>query len=231
MKQIRRNMVFILLLSLVSLYCKREDNIVLPEDLPPFLYGKVTDNQGNLLEDVAIHYIYKTVASSLNKSLKICPTTQITFSIPKRANVSLKIYRWYTMDLIATLVDTIKEAGYYAIPFDVTKITNGCYIYRLLIDSTVTEKHMWLLETDIQSLINATPLTKSNSTGQFSLPLEIFGIGMQTLTSGSSPTDIDTVYISHSIQLVLYKNGYRTLVSPMTIDPTKGIRETFKLEK
>jgi len=204
-----------------------------PNQSSAYLNGTVVDSQGNPIDSVNFHYIPTLVHLSLQKSGpdRICPATMIKYSIPRNSFVNLSIYRWFTRDLIATLVNENQNAGTYAVTLDASSVTNGVYIFRLAVDSLVTEHNMLLIQ-DTTTLTSTIPLATTNSSGQFSEPIGVFGIGLPFyISSSSGPTVIDTEYISSTIQVVLCKAGYKTLVQSVTIDTTKSLSQRFTLEK
>ncbi len=77
------------------------------------------------------------------------PTTNIDFSIPKSANVSLKIYDILGRE-VATLVNKNLTAGAYNVTWyaknsNGSKVTSGTYFYRLVADDHVMTQKMLLL--------------------------------------------------------------------------------------
>jgi hypothetical protein len=80
-------------------------------------------------------------------------------------------------------------------------------------------------------LVNTTPLLKTNSSGVFSLPYGVLGFGVPFNRTSSTGSSIDTVYVSHTIQIVLAKTGYVTNVKTITIDEANGMTQTFTLTK
>jgi hypothetical protein len=89
---------------------------------------------------------------------------------------------------------------------------------------------MLLLNTDVSALARTTPLVSTDARGQFSLPYGMLGFGIPfTRTSASGPT-LDTVYVSHTVQIVLAKSGYTTSVTTLTLDRPEGMRQAFTLE-
>ena len=211
--------------------CKQRANPVVPEQLPPFLYGRVVDEAGYPLDSVGVHYLFNTEPTPIYRLSKTYPSTTVRYSIPARSHVSLKIFRWYTMELIATLVDDTLDAGTYQVQFNAAGITNGVYVYRIVAGTYTEEKRMLLVNLDLPTLTASTPLTVTKTEGNFSLPNAIFGIGLTTVRSDGTGAIIDTVHISKNIQIVLHKPGYQILTQTLTIDTLNGLKKTFTLAK
>ena len=219
--------------------CKNDP--VSTNQLPPILYGQVVDEQGNPVQDVNVHYIFQypgsplgkieNFGSALSKIGKTCPSTNIVFSIPSRTKVTLKIFRWYTRDSIATLIDDTLSSGTHSITFNSAKMTNGFYIYQLKADTFFVEKMMVQLIIDMPTLILTDPLTKSNSNGLFELPYAMLGFGVPISSTNVNSDTIETVQISTTIQVVLCKTGYITTTQNITVNPAIGIKQTFVLKK
>jgi len=221
------------LIVVITFWTCNKGNPVGPNQSSPYLYGKVVDNQGNPIEGVRFHYIPSLihVASPKIKLAKINSIIRINFVVPKESYVNLSVHRLYTQDLIATLVNDTLSAGAHSVGFNDSSVTDGVYYYRLTMDTTVIVKYIVLIQ-DSALLPLTTPLALTNSSGQFSEPLRIFGIGMRFYVSSSQgPTPTDTVFIPNTIQVVLYKTGYKTLIEPITIDTTYSVNKQFTLEK
>jgi photosystem II stability/assembly factor-like uncharacterized protein/PKD repeat protein len=58
------------------------------------------------------------------------PVTTIRYSIPKEVLVKLKVYNSLGEEA-ATLIDEVKQPGFYQITFDATNLSSGVYFYRL----------------------------------------------------------------------------------------------------
>jgi len=58
------------------------------------------------------------------------PSTIISYQLPIRSNVSLKVYDTLGKEVI-TLVSEEKTAGFYEVEFDGSKLSSGVYFYRL----------------------------------------------------------------------------------------------------
>lgn len=70
------------------------------------------------------------------------PSTKITFSLPQRQNVSLKVYN-VIGQLVATLASKEFEAGTHVVNFNASNLSSGIYFYTMNAgDYTVTKKMM-----------------------------------------------------------------------------------------
>lgn len=73
------------------------------------------------------------------------PATKITFTIPKRANLTLKVF-----DVLGSEVEELVkgdiEAGSYEINFDASELTSGIYFYRIQTEDFTQTKKMLLLK-------------------------------------------------------------------------------------
>jgi hypothetical protein len=63
------------------------------------------------------------------------PTTSISFGLPVKSNVSVKIYD-ITGRQVATLTDRETAAGFYTIKFDASNLPSGVYMYRMTADNS-----------------------------------------------------------------------------------------------
>ncbi len=73
------------------------------------------------------------------------PSTQITFSLPERSNVTLKIYDILGKE-ITTLVNESKSAGTYTVNFDAGKLSSGVYIYSIQAGDFLESRKMLLMK-------------------------------------------------------------------------------------
>jgi hypothetical protein len=72
------------------------------------------------------------------------PSTIITFSLPERTDVSLRIFN-VLGEQVAELIDGTVEAGSHEIRFDASNLPSGIYFYRLQYGSFSETKKMLLL--------------------------------------------------------------------------------------
>ena len=73
------------------------------------------------------------------------PTTRISYSIPLISFVTLKIFD-VLGNVIATLVNDTKQAGYYEVKFDGKNISSGVYIYRMQAGGFISAKKLILMK-------------------------------------------------------------------------------------
>jgi len=73
------------------------------------------------------------------------PTTKIKYSIPRRSNLTLKIYNVLGQE-VATLVNEAKPAGSYEINWNANKCASGIYFYQIKSGEFIKTKKMILLK-------------------------------------------------------------------------------------
>lgn len=73
------------------------------------------------------------------------PTTQITFNLPKAAEVNLTVYTMLGQK-VQTLISNRLNAGDHSIRFDASGLSSGVYMYRLQSGNFVSTKKMILLK-------------------------------------------------------------------------------------
>ena len=73
------------------------------------------------------------------------PSTKISYSIPERSNVSLKVFDLLGSE-VAELIDNSMETGNYNIEFDVSNLPSGVYFYQLKAGDFIDTKKMLLLK-------------------------------------------------------------------------------------
>ena len=84
-----------------------------------------------------------TFSLSQNYPNPFNPATMITFQIPKRLHVDLRIYNILGQE-IARLIDEVMEPGLYQVKWNAT-VSSGVYLYRLQAGSYLETKEMILL--------------------------------------------------------------------------------------
>lgn len=73
------------------------------------------------------------------------PTTNISFGLPERSNVVLKVFNMLGEE-VAVLVNETLEAGTHLYNFNASKLTSGIYFYSLQTGSSIVTKKMTLLK-------------------------------------------------------------------------------------
>ncbi|HSD64130.1 MAG TPA: T9SS type A sorting domain-containing protein [Ignavibacteriaceae bacterium] len=73
------------------------------------------------------------------------PSTTISFTLPERSNITLKVYN-ITGKEIKTLINEEKEAGIYNINFDGEKLSSGIYFYEITAGKYSAVRKMILLK-------------------------------------------------------------------------------------
>ena len=73
------------------------------------------------------------------------PSTIIKFSIPEMGNVKLMVYN-ILGEVIATLINEVKEAGVHTINYFAPDVTSGIYFYKIEIYNFVAVKKMQLVK-------------------------------------------------------------------------------------
>ncbi len=71
------------------------------------------------------------------------PSTEITFTLPKAAQVSLRVFNLLGQE-VATLVDEYRTAGTHRTTFDAQNLPSGMYIYRLESGAQSVSRRMML---------------------------------------------------------------------------------------
>lgn len=73
------------------------------------------------------------------------PSTIIKFELPKESRVSLEIFNLIGQK-VATVVEGMKPAGSYEVPFNASGLTSGVYMYKLSAGNQVFTKKMVLMK-------------------------------------------------------------------------------------
>ncbi|WP_020403472.1 T9SS type A sorting domain-containing protein [Gracilimonas tropica] len=78
----------------------------------------------------AVSSLPKSFSLSQNYPNPFNPTTNILYTVPKRANVSLKVYN-VLGELVSTLKNEVHNPGSYQVSFNGKNLASGVYFYRL----------------------------------------------------------------------------------------------------
>lgn len=108
----------------------------------PRTKGSSNGTATGVKKDVSIADNYKLAQNYPNP---FNPTTEISFSLPKAGNVTLKIYDIIGKE-ISTLMNTKLNSGDYTVAFDGKNLSSGVYFYKLEADNFVQMKKMVLMK-------------------------------------------------------------------------------------
>jgi hypothetical protein len=73
------------------------------------------------------------------------PTTNIQFSLPEASSVKLVVYNLLGQE-VATLLNSVMEAGTHKVNFDAANLNTGLYVYKLEANDFVATKKMMLMK-------------------------------------------------------------------------------------
>lgn len=97
-------------------------------------------------EIISVEFDIPTVfALSQNYPNPFNPSTKITFAVPEKSPVLIKIYD-LTGQEVKTLVNEVKDAGTYDISFDASGLSSGVYLYQMRAGSFSSVKKMSILK-------------------------------------------------------------------------------------
>ena len=73
------------------------------------------------------------------------PSTSIKYSVAERSNVSIKVYDMLGKE-VATLLNSVKDAGSYNVNFDASNLSSGMYVYTITAGNFTSSKKMMLMK-------------------------------------------------------------------------------------
>ena len=73
------------------------------------------------------------------------PSTTIKYQLPRMSYVTLQIYDILGRK-VSTLVNEIKQAGYYSVAFDAASLSSGFYFYKITANTFTQTKQMMLIK-------------------------------------------------------------------------------------
>lgn len=116
------------------------DNGTIETEQVNWNYGNSTPTSINQHEKLATdYYLAQNYPNPFN------PTTNIQYSIPKLADVSLKVFDILGND-VATLVDRKQSTGVYNATFDGSNLASGIYFYTLKAGAFTATKKLMLVK-------------------------------------------------------------------------------------
>lgn len=96
----------------------------------------VSDENSALPEEFALRQNYPNPFN---------PSTTINYQLPKNSLVTLKVFDVLGKE-VAELVNEMKDAGYYDVKFDASKLSSGIYFYRITAESFIATKKLLLMK-------------------------------------------------------------------------------------
>lgn len=113
---------------------------ILFDDLRAVKMGTPTSNEEELAEDVP-----NKIELEQNYPNPFNPATNISFGLPRRSDVTLKVYDMLGRE-VATIFAGSKGQGFHTLQFDASALSSGVYLYRLNTDFGSISKKMTLLK-------------------------------------------------------------------------------------
>jgi len=110
------------------------------------VYAKINGLEYGTLESVNIENQDLPIFFQLEQNYPnpFNPTTTIRYAIPQRIHVTLSVYNSLGQ-LVATLVNETKDAGYHDVRFDASGLASGVYFYRLMAGDYLATKRLLLI--------------------------------------------------------------------------------------
>lgn len=147
--------------DLFTLNFKPVDNILKKNEVKEInlnlnQYSNITDAQLNVLkmqlktQKIVMANLPESFSLDQNYPNPFNPATKINFSLPVKANVRLQIYNSLGQ-LVTTLVNDTRNAGYYTVDFNANNFASGVYFYNLSLSGEngqkfVSTKKMMLIK-------------------------------------------------------------------------------------
>jgi len=113
---------------------------ILFDDLRAVEMGLATSSEEELFADIP-----SEVKLNQNYPNPFNPSTNITFGLPQRSNVTITVYDVLGRK-VASVFSGAKAQGFHSIQFDASNLSSGIYIYQLRTDFGMISKQMTLLK-------------------------------------------------------------------------------------
>lgn len=135
------NMLGLSALGVSSIYINQNNQVIVGTS-PGYLYKNDSPLTSVQTENTGIPAKFELNQNFPNP---FNPSTQISFAVPQKSFVSLKIYDVQGSE-VATLVNEDKEPGFYSINFDAKKLSSGVYFYKVIAGDFNAVRKMILLK-------------------------------------------------------------------------------------
>jgi hypothetical protein len=208
------NSYFILTcLSLFILSCSRNDNPVAPPETDPAFHLQIVDQLSKPIADVSINYY---LFSRTKQDSYFVASNRMTYFLIFKDSATFKIFVTPLGENVPT--DTIYIEPPYAghldlYGFDTRKYVNGFYTLVFHTgDSSWTRKYLF------QNGSTNAPL-KSDNQGKADIDYDHIG----------ARRTFNPPFLVDSVELSLYKQGYRYFAQSFTIDSLRSVAVTFTM--
>jgi hypothetical protein len=105
------------------------------------LLVELLGNPNIVRQQIAVPAIF---ALSQNYPNPFNPLTQITYSVPKASDITLKVYDILGREIVV-LVNERKQAGEYKVTWNAQGVPSGVYFYRIVAGDFIETKKMVLI--------------------------------------------------------------------------------------
>ncbi len=236
------------------------ENNTAPTELENKLYLSVKNENGNVLEDVDLHFFcnswvgatYPKKQTSLLSESSILEvsmgqnfpnpfmlSTLFPLWLEDSCLVSLRILdRSDSTRIVKTISHEIFGPGSYQITWDGTNdsgryVPNNIYRYQLIANDQRETSNLFVNVIFPEHLKsnNTIPLSTSDSEGSMEVEYDIFPIGIETLWTDPNGYDLGKIEIPDSISLMFLKDGYSPLVKNVAIKKDEPLELTVVLER
>ena len=224
------------------------------------IYARVTDANGNPLENVGIHFFSDCGATRIhgdqveNKIVRSLPSeyqltqnypnpfsplTSIQFSLPHSGHVQLIVMNWWNSNKVRTLIDKELSAGNHKVIWDGKNdngqsLSNNIYTYQLTSCQFTEQKELFLNETDPEQIgkRNSIPLATSDSQGDLELEYDVLPIGKSVKLTDAIGNELpDEAIIPDFLNFVFTKEGYKPISQKVIIDTSQVLDISIILEE
>ena len=107
----------------------------------------ITDRNGSTWEKsiVVIYALPAEFALEQNFPNPFNPSTTIYYQLPAESRVAIHVYN-VLGQLVTTLVDEVRPAGYHEAHFDAVSLPSGVYFYRMIAGTYIATKKMMIIK-------------------------------------------------------------------------------------
>jgi hypothetical protein len=95
------------------------------------------EKQPGIVDQFALHQNYPNPFN---------PQTNISYSLPRASNVTLKVYDILGREVMSLIKSERESEGIHNVTFDATNLPSGVYFYRLQAEKFVETKRMVLMK-------------------------------------------------------------------------------------